>query len=126
MAYWRRQSRQEIQTLRSSRNAGRPQDHHKDRETGREGDGDKGPERAARAPSVQPSEGRRQGAETPERQHALNPCIHQGGEGGGGPLTQQRAPTMHSQGIEGDSHTRQRAILECNQGTEEEGRTPTQ
>ena len=32
----------------------------------------------------------------PERQRAINACIHQGGEGGGGPLTRQRMPTEHS------------------------------
>ena len=63
----------------------------------------------------------------PERQRTLNTCGHQGGEGGGGgPLTQKHMPTVHGQGLEGESQTRQRALLACGQGTEEEGGTPTQ
>ena len=55
----------------------------------------------------------------PERQHVLYACGHQGGEGGGVPLMQQRTPTTCSQEMEGELHTRQRALLACVQGTEE-------
>ena len=41
----------------------------------------------------------------PERQLVLNMCDHQGEEGGGVPLNQQRAPTAHSQGTEGNHQT---------------------
>ena len=43
----------------------------------------------------------------PNQSRALNTCGHQGGEGGGRPLTRQRVPTVLSQGSEGDPHTLQ-------------------
>ena len=48
---------------------------------------------------------------SPERSCMLNMGGHQGGEGGGGPLTQQRAPTVHLQGPGGYPHIWQRALL---------------
>ena len=52
----------------------------------------------------------------PEWQCAINARSHQGGGRMGGPLTQQRAPTAHSQGPERDPQTWQRAPLACGRG----------
>ena len=63
---------------------------------------------------------------TPDRSRALNVCGHPGGEEGGGTLTQQRAPTVRSQGPEGDPLTRQRAILARSHGRQTVRGPPTQ
>ena len=47
----------------------------------------------------------------PECQRVLSVCGQQGGEGGRGAITRQRAPTANSQGPEGGPQTRQRARL---------------
>ena len=60
----------------------------------------------------------------PERQRSLNMCVHQGGEGGGGPLNHQRAPTTCSQGLEGEPLTRQRTPPVSIQVMEEDGYLP--
>ena len=62
----------------------------------------------------------------PNRPRALNARGHQGGEGGGGPLNQQRAPSTRIKVMEGDTQTRKCAPLACNQGMEEAGGSPTQ
>ena len=61
----------------------------------------------------------------PKRKHTLNACGHQGGEIGG-TLTQQRAPTVCSQGPVGYPNPQQRAPLACSQGKGEEGGPTTQ
>ena len=43
----------------------------------------------------------------PEQSRALNTCDRQGGEGGGGPPTQWRAPTARSEVTGGDPRTQQ-------------------
>ena len=62
----------------------------------------------------------------PKWQRALNTCGHQGGEWGGETLTQQRAPTVCSQGPEGDPQTRQHTSLARGHGMEEEEGPQTQ
>ena len=62
----------------------------------------------------------------PKLQRALNSCSHKGEKGGWVPLTQQRAHTARSQGLEKDSPTRQRSPPARIQGMEEEGVPPTQ
>ena len=52
----------------------------------------------------------------------LNTCSHQGGEGGNPPHS--IALPAHSQGMEGETPTRQRDTPECSQGTEEGGAPP--
>ena len=61
----------------------------------------------------------------PDQLRALNTCGHQGGEGGGGPLTHNRVPTARIQGLEGDPQIRQRTTQACDRGIEDEGGTPT-
>ena len=47
-------------------------------------------------------------------------------EMGGGGVTQYLALPVHSQGVEGDTSTRQWDLPACNQGTEEGGGPPKQ
>ena len=61
-----------------------------------------------------------------EMQSMLNMRDHHGEEGGGGPLTQQHAPTTCSQGIEGESPTRKCSPPARRQGMEEGGGSPIQ
>ena len=64
-----------------------------------EEEGDKTLQRALPARGNNGGEDKARGP--PKRLCALNKCIRQGGEGGGGPPNQQRAHTTHSRGTGG-------------------------
>ena len=60
----------------------------------------------------------------PERQRALNVCVHQGGRGGGGTPSSVRFLSA-ARGGEGDTPTTQRAPPSAHTGVGGRGGTPT-